>query len=95
MARAHREGDSRTCGATTNVTQQSSVYVNNKLWAVQNDPSTHGNGQLNALNTGVYIENKKVVVRSDDADPDNLCEDNNSHCDPDPNEGSDDVFAYG
>ena len=96
MAKAHRENDSRTCGARTNVTHQSSVYVNNKLWAVENDPNTHGGGQLNALNTGVYIENKKVIVRSDDADADNLCpSEGGPHCDPDPNEGSDDVFAYG
>lgn len=96
MAKAHRNGDLRTCGATTVVTHQSSVYVNNKLWAVQSDQNTHGLGNLNALDTGVYIENKKVIVRSDDADADSLCPtQGGSHCDPDPSEGSDDVYAYG
>jgi uncharacterized Zn-binding protein involved in type VI secretion len=40
--KVHRNGDSRACGASTTVTGQSTVYVNNKLVAVQNDPNSHG-----------------------------------------------------
>jgi hypothetical protein len=45
MPGAHRDGDSRFCGATT-IASQSKVRVNGKPWAVDGDPSTHGAGNL-------------------------------------------------
>ena len=43
MPAAHRNGDLRTCGATTSVTGQSTVTVNGKLWAVLGDKDSHCN----------------------------------------------------
>ena len=94
---AHREDDSRTCGATTVVTGQSTVYVNGKLWAVKDDPNTHGSGQLiNTTGSTVIINNKKIIVNGpDNAQPDSLCpEPGGEHCNPKTSQGSGDVFAY-
>lgn len=73
MPQAHRHTDSRFCNATTIVSGQSSVYVNNKLWAVEGDQDTHTDGALIAayapMNT--YIENKLIIVApGDSANPD-------------------------
>lgn len=93
MPAAHREDDGRYCGAKTIVTGQSSVYVNGKLWAVEDDKSDHGLGDLiQVYGAGnVYIEGKKVIVVGDEAEPDLEL-----HSNPptDPEEGSGDVFCY-
>lgn len=95
MPAAHRHDDLRTCGATTVVSGQSTVFVNNKLWAVDNDENSHGGGGLNPSGTTVFIENKLVIVNApDDADPDNLCP-GPLHCDPDTAAGSPNVSCYG
>lgn len=94
---AHRHGDLRTCGATTVVTNQSTVFVNNKLWAVQGDKNTHGNGDLIAVTgTTVFVENKLVIVHGpDNALPDNLCpEEAGQHCTPFTAQGSGDTEIY-
>lgn len=95
MPGAHRNGDSRFCSATTIVQNQSTVYVNNKLWAVEGDPNSHGAGNLNAV-TGaknVYIENKKVIVAvGDTAEGDNQDHPKGS---TNPSSSSGNVFAYG
>lgn len=93
---AHRHGDQRVCGATTIVQGQTDVYVNNKLWAVEGDPNTHGNGQLIATGQTMFINNKKVICNTPDhASPDNLCPLGGAqHCDPMTAQGSDDTFAY-
>jgi hypothetical protein len=66
----------RVCGATTVVVGQSTVFVNSKLWAVLNDPNSHGDGQLINTGTTVFIEGKPVIVHSPDpAMPDDLCGD--------------------
>jgi hypothetical protein len=67
--KVHRNGDSRACGASTTVTGQSTVYVNNKLVAVQNDPNSHGGGGLNAsINPGtIFVENIEMVVNGSSA----------------------------
>lgn len=92
MPKAHRDGDLRTCGATTVVTGQSTVYVNNKLWAVEGDLNDHGQGALRAvLSQDIFIENKKAIVTpGDEAFPDD------QHPEPDtwPSQGSDDVLPY-
>lgn len=66
MPGCHRESDNRKCGAITKVIGQSSVFVNDKLWAVDGDPDdgTHGGGAFckpiyGALN--VFVENKLVI----------------------------------
>jgi hypothetical protein len=64
MPGAHRHDDSRFCGALTVVTNQSTVFVEDKLWAVKGDPNSHVAGNLipkfGALN--VYIEDKLIIV---------------------------------
>jgi len=96
MPGAHRHGDLRTCGATTIVSGQSSVFCNGKLWAVEGDPNTHGSGGLIATGSKVFINGKKVIVNSQDpANPDNRCPDEGGeHCSPDTAAGSGNVFCY-
>jgi hypothetical protein len=65
MPGAHRDTDSRFCGAKTIVSNQSTVFVNGLLWAVEDDKDTHCNeGALQAVYgpPSVYIEGKKVIV---------------------------------
>ena len=94
----HRNTDSRSCGASTIVTGQSSVFVNNLLASVQGDPNTHGGGALGAtVNDGsVFINNRKVVLKGSSASPDTLCPfAGPPHCDPKSVGASPDVFACG
>ena len=94
MPKAHRNGDLRTCGATTTVQNQGSVYVNGELWAVKGSFNSHGNGGLINSGTTVYVEGIEVIIHGpDNAEPDNLCPGPN-HCNPQTAEGSGDVFAY-
>jgi hypothetical protein len=95
MPPAHRHGDARTCGATTVVVGQSSTYVNGKLWAVEGDINSHGDGQLIASVAAVKIEGKRVIVHApDDAVPDDLCLPlGGAHCEPMTASGSGDTFA--
>lgn len=96
MPAAHLHGDSRTCGATTVVVGQSTVYVNDKLWAVEGDINTDGNGQLIATQSTVIVEDKKVIVNTPDhAQQDDKCIPiGPPHCDPFTAAGSDDTNAY-
>lgn len=97
MPEVHRNGDSRACGATTVVSGQSSVYVNDKLVAVETDPNSHGAGGLNAsINPGtVFIEGKEMVVNGSSAAADSLCPTlGGSHCAPSATSGSSDTFAF-
>lgn len=64
MPGAHRNADSRFCGASTIVVGQSTVFVNGRLWAVEGDYDTHCNqGQLSAVygDKNVYINGKLVI----------------------------------
>jgi hypothetical protein len=94
---AHRHGDLRTCGATTIVTNQTTVFVNNKLWAVEGDMNTHGDGALVAV-TGstVFVQDKLVIVHGpDNAFPDDLCPIvGGQHCTPFTAQGSGDTEVY-
>jgi hypothetical protein len=95
MPGAHRENDTRFCSATTIVTEQSTVYVNNKLWAVEGDQNSHGNGQLIAEYgaKNIYVENKLIICAvGDKAEPDDL-----GHPAPptDPQTSSSDTIVYG
>lgn len=97
MPAAHRNGDSRVCGAVTVVAGQDFVYVDSELWAVEGDPNSHGDGQLIPTYHGVYINDIPVIVHTpDQASPDDLCPpDGPPHCDPETAEGSPGVFSYG
>lgn len=96
MTAAHRNTDARACGATTIVSGQSTVYVNGKLWAVDNDVNTDGGGGLNPAGTTVKINNLAVVVVGDPADPDSLCPvPGGAHCNPYAAAGSGNVSCYG
>lgn len=70
MPYAHKNGDSRNCGATTIVQGQSFVFIDGKLWAVEGDPDTHGGGGLIASQHYIMINGKYVIVDGDSASPD-------------------------
>lgn len=97
MPPAHRHDDLRVCGATTTVVGQGTVTVNGKLWAVDNDPNTHGGGGLIPSGSTVKIQGKRVIVHAaDSAVADNLCPPiGPPHCNPQTAQGSGDVSAYG
>lgn len=96
MPGAHRHGDARrpACGATTKVEGQSTVSVNDKLWAVEGDPNTHKNGKLKAVygTLDVFVEDKLVIVAiGDTAGGD---DEGHSPSATDPFGASGDVSAY-
>lgn len=96
MPGVHRNGDSRSCGASNKVVGQGDVYVNGKLASVDNDPNSHGGGELNAKNPKVYINGKLVVIQSNSAAPDGLCPlPGGSHCSPSATGASGNVFIGG
>lgn len=68
MPGCHRNGDSRYCGAATIVSGQSTVFVNNRLWAVNGDPDTHDGAPLEAVypSKNVYIQNILVICAPGD-----------------------------
>lgn len=97
MPQVHRDSDSRSCGAATTVTGQTSVFANGLLIAVQGDPNSHGGGNLDAsINPGtVFIEGKELVVVGSSAGADGYCPDpGGAHCSPSAASGSPDVFAF-
>jgi hypothetical protein len=93
---AHIHGHKRVCSATTTVENQSSVYVNDQLWAVRDSTNNHGLGGLIPTGQTVYVENKLVICHTpDSAQPDFLCFTvGGNHCDPKTDEGSGDTFCY-
>jgi len=95
MPKAHRNNDSRVCGAKTTVQNQSTVFVNGELWAVDNSFNNHGQGGLIHSGTTVFVEGKNVIVHAaDNSRPDNLCPQGAPHCNPATAQGSDDVYGY-
>jgi hypothetical protein len=74
---------------------QNNVFANDLLVSVDQDPNTHGAGNLNAANNNVFINNKLVVNHTpEDAEPDNLCPPlGGSHCNPVTDGGSPNVFV--
>lgn len=91
----HRDTDSRTCGATTVVSGQSTVFANNLLVSVDGDPNSHGGGALGAVCNQVFANNIMVVNHTPDgASPDALCPPlGGAHCGPATASGSGDVFV--
>jgi hypothetical protein len=69
-----------------------------KLWAVDGDKNTHGDGDLipNHANN-VYVEGKLVIVHGPDhSNPDALCIPvGPPHCDPMTDQGAPSTYAYG
>ena len=95
MAGVHRDGDARTCGAST-IASNPNVYVNNKLAAVDGNPNSHGGGGLNAANPNVYIGNILVVINGNGAAPDALCPiPGGPHCAPAASSASPDTYIGG
>lgn len=91
---AHRNGDSRSCGATTSSVQSRDVYVNGMLWSIDGDPNSHGGGGLNAATKNVYIGGGAVVNNGDEAAADALCAPlGGAHCGPSASQGSTNVFV--
>lgn len=63
MPGSHRDGDSRFCGAVTVVTRQSTVFVDDKLWAVAGDKNSHEAGFLIPLvGHTVFVEDQEIIV---------------------------------
>jgi hypothetical protein len=92
LVAVHRDTDLRACGATTIVSNQSTVTANQKLIAVEGDECTHGNGDLVSTSAGtVTVENKKLIVITDTAVPDDVP---HPPPDDDPDQGSPTVNAY-
>ena len=94
MPGAHRDRDLRFCGAYTIVESQSTVFVNNKLWAVEGDPNSHGEGRLYAYYgpKNIYVENKHIIC----AVGDKAAEDEEGHTSPlvDPSKASTNTIVY-
>jgi hypothetical protein len=97
MPQVHRDTDSRSCGASTQVSGNPTVFANNKLVSVQGDPNSHGGGSLDAsINPGtVFVHNKEMVVVGSSASPDSLCPiPGGPHCNPKSTSGSPNVHAF-
>lgn len=90
MPAIHLNNDKRSCGATTKVVGQSTVYINGELVSVEGDISSHGAGGLKADNNSgnFFINGKKVVF-----DKSNAYMDNFGHLNPSADGGSSDVFS--
>ncbi len=73
MPGVHRNSDARSCGAITTVTQQSTVFAEGLLCAVNGDPNDHGAGELIASGSTVFIEGKAIVIEGDNSAPDTFC----------------------
>jgi hypothetical protein len=92
----HRNTDSRTCGAATVVSGQSTVFANSKLVSVNADPNSHGGGSLNARCNQVFVNSKMVVIVGNSAAPDSLCPPlGGAHCAPASSSGSGNVYVGG
>lgn len=92
MTEVHRDTDSRICGAQTVVAGNTTVFVNNLLASVDQDPNSHGSGPIIASTNNVFVHNKLIVENGDAADPDDLCP-IPPHCGPDTDSGSPDVYV--
>ncbi len=100
MPKAHRDKvDTRICGALTDVGNQSTVFVNDQLWAVRGSGCNHSAHPAGALinTTGdtVFVESIPVIVHGPDHAFPNDFHPLSPHCDPYTNSGSPNVFAYG
>ena len=89
----HRDTDARICGAATTVAGNSDVFANNLLVSVNNDPNSHGGGELIAHSNQVYADNILTVNHTaDTANADSICP-IPPHCGPSTDQGSPNVFT--
>lgn len=94
MTAVHRNGDSRSCGASTTVAGQSTVFVNGQLASVNGDPNSHGGGALAASTNQVFVNGIMLVEVGDSAASDSLCPPlGGAHCGPSSSSGSPTVFV--
>lgn len=95
MPPVHRETDLRSCGATTIVEINTTVFANFLLVAVDTNPNTHGGGQLIAGSRAVFAHGILTVNHTpDQANADSLCVPiGGAHCAPETAQGSPDVFT--
>jgi hypothetical protein len=95
MPAIHRDTDPRSCGATTVVGHQSTVFANALLVAVNGDENSEGGGALIAACKNVFVEGIMVVNDTpDNADGDSNCPiPGGEHCNPKTAGGSPDVFV--
>jgi hypothetical protein len=95
MPSIHRSTDPRTCGATTVVTGNTTVFANNLLVAINGNPNSHGGGNLVAACNNVFVHNILTVNHSpDSASADSLCPSvGGPHCSPSTAGGSPNVFT--
>jgi len=92
VPQVHRNGDSRSCGATTTASNNSNVFVNYQPISVSGDPNTHGGGELNASNNKVKVGGILVVLNGNSAEADKFCPlPGGAHCGPSATSGSPDV----
>lgn len=93
-APAHRNTDSRACGASTVSAQSRNVFVNGLLFSINGDPNSHGGGNLIAATNNVFVGGVAVVNVGDSASPDALCLPlGGAHCAPSATGGSSNVFV--
>jgi uncharacterized Zn-binding protein involved in type VI secretion len=83
----HRDGDLRSCGATT-IASQSTVFAGGKAIAVDGDVNSHGGGALTAATKNVFIGGIAIVNVGDNAAADSLCPTaGGTHCAPNATSG--------
>ena len=93
MPGLHTNNHTRSCGAKTVVTGQSTVYAESQLVSVNGDNNSHGSGSLIAGSNQVFANGIAVVNNTpDSANADDLC-DGNSHCSPNTAQGCTTVFV--
>jgi uncharacterized Zn-binding protein involved in type VI secretion len=94
MAAIHRQDDSRSCGATTIVSGQSTVKAGGKLISVDGDENTDGGGALITSHGSIRINGKGIIVVGDNAVEDSLCPiAGGNHCAPNASSGLGTVTA--
>jgi hypothetical protein len=95
MPAIHRDTDPRSCGATTVVGHQSTVFANGLLVSVNGDDNTDGDGALIAQCKNVFAEGIMVVNNTpDESNSDADCPiPGGEHCNPKTAGGSPDVFV--
>jgi uncharacterized Zn-binding protein involved in type VI secretion len=82
-AYAHRDGDSRACGASNIVTGQNFVKIDGKLWSVDGDDNSDGGGAVHTSHSWLTIGGIGIIVVGDSADADSLCPiPGGAHCNP-------------
>ncbi len=95
MPAVHTNGHARTCGASTTVQNNSTVFAEGQLIAVDNSFNSHGQGGLIPSGSTVYVEGKLIICHApDNSRPDSMCPLTPQHCNPQTAQGCGSVFVY-